>query len=204
MLVNELDTCVTKFNQLWKAGLTAHLDLDTHAGNAWVGLRLVLGQEPPGPLHTHVPPIYSRNSPSRQRRRARRAAARRATNVAEVVNTEPEQGSKVNDDVNEVVIDKVEPAAEIASDITNEETLDENVEKDIVTDVVIDEVEPAAEIASELTKEETVDENVDREAQIDISMLETDAIQEAVDSSVVDNVDVKTVPPLVTIHATAI
>ena len=31
------------FHQLWKAGDTAHLDLDTHAGQAWIGLRTPLG-----------------------------------------------------------------------------------------------------------------------------------------------------------------
>ena len=43
MAVTEVDSFVRKFHQLWKAGLTAHLDLDTHAGNAWVGLRVQLG-----------------------------------------------------------------------------------------------------------------------------------------------------------------
>ena len=48
MNLGELDTFVTKFKNLWKAGLTAHLDIDTHAGQAWVGLRLRLGDAPAG------------------------------------------------------------------------------------------------------------------------------------------------------------
>ena len=55
-MFTELDTFVKKFHQLWHDGITAHLDLDTHAGDAWVGLRVRLGQVP-GPVH----------SPSRQR-----------------------------------------------------------------------------------------------------------------------------------------
>ena len=78
MSVTELDTFIQKFYQLWNSGQTAHLDVDTHAGKAWVGLRVQLGHVP-GPLHHHPPFIQPRKkseSPSRQRRRARRAAAR--------------------------------------------------------------------------------------------------------------------------------
>ena len=72
--VTELDTFIEKFKSLWNAGLEAHLDVDTQAGQAWVGLRLRLGH-PPGPHH-QLPPNFQRNSPSRQRRREKRAAAR--------------------------------------------------------------------------------------------------------------------------------
>ena len=85
MATTEVDTFVRKFHQLWKAGLTAHLDLDTHAGNAWVGLRVQLGHVP-GPLHQQVHPHQVRKvSPSRLRRRERRLAARE--NVSSVNNT---------------------------------------------------------------------------------------------------------------------
>ena len=48
--MTELDSFVQKFHQLWSAGHSAHLDLDTHAGIACVGLRVQLGH----PLHpTH-------------------------------------------------------------------------------------------------------------------------------------------------------
>ena len=49
MSVPELETFVDKFRRLWKAGRDAHLDLESHAGQAWVGLRVRLGHEP-GPL----------------------------------------------------------------------------------------------------------------------------------------------------------
>ena len=88
MLVTELDTFVHKFHQLWNAGYNAHLDLDTRAGVAWVGLRVQLGHVP-GPLHHQVNPPFSKNlkkkteSPSRQRRCARRAAERQRQAAAE-------------------------------------------------------------------------------------------------------------------------
>ena len=71
MFVSELDSFVLKLKQLWQAGQVAHLDVDANAGKAWVGLRVQLGQPPCDP-----PFCKSKNTPSRQRRRARRAAAR--------------------------------------------------------------------------------------------------------------------------------
>ena len=74
MLSSELDSFVLKFKSLWYSGIDAHLDVDTHAGQAWVGLRVGLGH-PPGLLHPHL--LSKKDSPSRQRRRARRAEARK-------------------------------------------------------------------------------------------------------------------------------
>ena len=39
---NELNTFISKFKQLWKFGLAAHLDLDSSNGKAWVGLFFIL------------------------------------------------------------------------------------------------------------------------------------------------------------------
>ena len=68
---SELDKFILKFKLLWGSGHNAHLDLERHAGQAWVGIRVQLGQDPE--LQT---PKTCKNSPSRQRRRARRAAAK--------------------------------------------------------------------------------------------------------------------------------
>ena len=82
MVVKELDSFMQKFHQLWSAGVSAHLDLDTHAGRAWVGLRVQLGHAPSSLHHNlphHFPPPSQKHaSPSRQRRRGRREAARKA------------------------------------------------------------------------------------------------------------------------------
>ena len=118
MIVTELDSFVQKFHQLWKAGLNAHLDLDTHAGIAWVGLRVQLGHVP-GPLH-HQAPQKNQDSPSRQRRRDRRAAARNSK--AE----EAEQTETVDDEVlNEQSGDIAEKAEETQNNV--EETIVEIV-----------------------------------------------------------------------------
>ena len=81
MSVKELDSFVYKFHQLWKAGLTAHLDVDARAGQAWVGLRVQLGQVP-GPPHHQVypskPSHHHSRGPAYQRRQERRQAARTA------------------------------------------------------------------------------------------------------------------------------
>ena len=76
MSIAEVDSFVKKFHQLRCAGLSAHLDLEAHAGRAWVGLRVELGHVP-GYQHQHIYPAFERpnmkqDSPSR---RARRAAA---------------------------------------------------------------------------------------------------------------------------------
>ena len=66
-----------KYHQRWSHGITAHLDLDTHAGSAWVGLRVYLGHVP-GPPHGPVYPSYHKHvPPSSQRRRARHEAERK-------------------------------------------------------------------------------------------------------------------------------
>ena len=57
---------------MWRSGQDAHLDMECHAGQAWVGIRVKLGHE----AGLQVPKKRSKNTPSRQRRRARRAAAR--------------------------------------------------------------------------------------------------------------------------------
>ena len=60
---DQLHSFIFKFNQLWKAGITAHLNLDTHAGGqARLGLRVQLGQvqQPPHhqPYRQHKSPLY--------------------------------------------------------------------------------------------------------------------------------------------------
>ena len=68
----EIDSFILKFRQLWGAGLDAHLDLETHAGNAWVNLKLNLGQNRSNPVGSE---FQKRCSPSRARRRERRSAS---------------------------------------------------------------------------------------------------------------------------------
>ena len=73
----DIDLLVNNFKQLWKSGRSAHLDIDSHAGQAWIGLRVRLGHV--HVQHDHQHEVRTRNGPSRQRRRIRRAAARQET-----------------------------------------------------------------------------------------------------------------------------
>ena len=96
MYVTEIDSFVQKFRQLWKAGVTAHLDIDTHAGKAWVGLRVQLG-DPPGPVHHEVP--RQQRGPAYQRRQERRQAARAAaesSSTADQSNSDVLPAAKAN------------------------------------------------------------------------------------------------------------
>ena len=79
--MTELETFVQKFHQLWNAGHNAHLDAESHAGAAWVGLRVQLGQAP-GHQHHHQVNPQKKFSPSRQRHHVRRAAEQNV-NLAE-------------------------------------------------------------------------------------------------------------------------
>ena len=78
MASQEIHLFVEKFHQLWKAGPTTHLDIDTHAGEAWMGVRVKLGygcehhREGEHPASFH--PIEENFS--HQHRRLRPAAAR--------------------------------------------------------------------------------------------------------------------------------
>ena len=78
MTDSELGTFIDKFSRLWKAGLDAHLDIESHAGHAWVGLRVRLGYEPGPPQHQPQSSCVKkpRDAPSRKRCRDRRAAER--------------------------------------------------------------------------------------------------------------------------------
>ena len=70
MFDSELNSFLFKFHQLRKTGATAHLDLDTHAGQAWV--MLVPIQHSPAPSQRHRSPSYFRQQ---ERRRAARQAS---------------------------------------------------------------------------------------------------------------------------------
>ena len=76
---SEIQNFITKFHQLMKAGHTAHLDLDTHAGQAWVGLRVMI--RPFQPQQYQHFSKKSRN-PAYYRRQERRKAARKAAEAS--------------------------------------------------------------------------------------------------------------------------
>ena len=65
-----------KFQQFWRSGMNACLNLECHGGHAWVQLQVAL---PPPPHHHNQHQQHHHKpgpSPSRRRRRAKRAEAR--------------------------------------------------------------------------------------------------------------------------------
>ena len=66
---------VYKFQQLWAAGETAPLDLDNHAGKAWLGLRVQLSnQVHQQQQHPSRPPQHRSQAYHRRQERRRQAA----------------------------------------------------------------------------------------------------------------------------------
>jgi hypothetical protein len=140
MAHNELDFFVKKFNQLWKDGLGAHLDIDTHAGQAWVGVRVRLGHvDSPHQVHAQVHKQKSRNSPSRQRRRARREAAKRQKEAEEANNdalneageASEEEMVNISEHGDDFDLTQNENSAEIA-DYHNEDSIDDSIQEETV------------------------------------------------------------------------
>ena len=88
MFDRELNSFLLKFHQLRKSGVTAHLDVDTYAGQAWVGLRVMLGPIQHQPAHRHRSPSYFRRQ---EKRRAARQSSEESDSdkvVAEQVATD--------------------------------------------------------------------------------------------------------------------
>ena len=83
MEVSELDNFTRKFKNLWHAGKSARLQLETCDGYSWVSLHVRLGSL------NHPQHCPRKDGPARQRRRERRAAARdcatRVTDTTEEV-----------------------------------------------------------------------------------------------------------------------
>ena len=70
--MDELNSFIIKFKHLWRSGQDAHLDVECHAGKAWVDICVQLGHE----AGLQIPKNINKNTPSIQHHRARRAAAR--------------------------------------------------------------------------------------------------------------------------------
>jgi hypothetical protein len=88
--------------------------VDTHAGKAWVGLRVQLGQVPAGPVHhpVHHPP-HRQRGPAYQRRLERRSAVR-ASSAADLRSSDTAHaGVADKQGVNETA-EEARKAAEVA------------------------------------------------------------------------------------------
>ena len=136
----EIDAFLFKFHQLWNAGLDAHLDLHTNAGKAWIGIKLDLGEQ-------HQPfTSFRKNvaSPSRVRRRNRRAAERLARETLNISSSI----SKPND----VTVQELTPTEIVAT------ATDDNQQPDVENPNLDDISAPSLEeIQSEVVSSQNVD-----------------------------------------------
>ena len=110
--MEKLNTFINIFHQLWKSGDTAHLNLNTHAGQAWVGIRTPLGypgqnqqyQQQTPKYHQYSKPSPNQRSPSyfrrKQRRQAAKAAEESTTNKEETTAEEADSAEKHHNKIN--------------------------------------------------------------------------------------------------------
>ena len=138
--LTEINSFVSKFSSLWKTGKDACLQIETHAGQACVTLRLGLGeypgnqrQESNGQNNIYCESSTPRRkvSPSKMRRRARRAAARVST-AESVVETKTEN---IDTEVEEAPSNQ---ESEVEEALSNQETNTEIVVVDNVAEYACD------------------------------------------------------------------
>ena len=120
----ELDNFILKFHQLRRSGFTAHLDIDTHAGQAWVGLRLMLGpvhQEKQSKAKKHRSPSYLRRLEKRKLARSAASPNKGTEEVSTAVDAdEANNGADNEENADKEVSDSVKDA-EKASDNADKE-----------------------------------------------------------------------------------
>ena len=144
---SELESFFTKFRSLLNSGYDAHLEVNSHAGQAWVSLRVRQGHAP-GPVQ---PPNHfahhnkTRNGPSRQQRRERRAEQRRLAAEEAVPVDKPVM---VDGEYAEDRQVEVSTADKADSALSNSDAAVEVI--DIVNVSVEDEICPNAEYLSKL------------------------------------------------------
>ena len=146
MSSSEIQSFINKFHQLRRAGLTAHLDLDTHAGKAWMGLRIVIS--PDQKLQKFRNPSYFR----RQERRKAAAKAAEASEKPSDVNAEEALAKEV---------DEPESSAEeaLATDNVSESNAEEaadGIESAEQADIPVRDAEEAESAINRSTAEKTI------------------------------------------------
>ena len=155
MAEQEIDSFIKKFKFLWKSGFDAHMDVDTHAGQAWVGLRVGLG------VHGPPQPIKSsklKDSPCRQRRRVKREGARQV---------QAEEAAKKEDGSETVLVAEESIENSENENENTEEVIIQNDEdvKIVATKDTIGNPETKSEVAEEVVK--LHDENSECEVKND-------------------------------------
>ena len=204
----EIDSFVGKFRQLWRAGLDVHLDLNAHAGNAWVGIKLNLGQ--PKSTQQQCEILKKRYSPSRIRRRERRAASRQDNNLTDTEsvdilnkdgNKSKEIGKSSSSDSNQMAVVAEEANIEPTENLVTEEvftTEDLPVRNSDAKEVIIDSKDEAQTVSSE---QNCVSPDTSENIEVQVKCVAEDDVQ--IDTGSNDVAEFKQ-PAVAVIHATAI
>ena len=129
---NELQSFVNKFINLWQSGCEASLVLETKAGNAYVNLKLGLGQAP-------IPPYagghgHRGGGPARQRRSAKREAERQARVIAEQAVTAMAENARSKVQAEKADLIEAEKAVIFNSEQKEAEHEEEISEKDVISE----------------------------------------------------------------------
>ena len=146
---------VEKFHHLWRDGQSAHLNLDCHAGEAWVGLRLRLGHPRAhgrGPQQNHD--RVRRRGPGYSRRLERRAAQRAAAAAEPQVQTvEPVHAEQAQTGVDQV---ETEPVQAGKADAAAVNQVEADLTEQVVTEAVklVDNDEAAEAVGGARRKDE--------------------------------------------------
>ena len=149
MTAIELDSFLSKFKQLCSSGLDAHLEAGSHAGQAWVSLRVGLGQLP----KSHECHRQRKNGPARQKRRERREAARKVSNDIGHENDQPvidevvaEEATLETEKVAQTQTAKEKDThKDTESSAENAEPVIISVANDVIDEIEMSEMEPSEE-----------------------------------------------------------
>ena len=128
--IQEFNSFVNKFRNLWKAGHTASLKVETRAGEAWVELHVGLGVPHP------VEGEHQHHGNARNRRREKRAAARAAesaTKAAETATTDGQVDKDLNRNDEKVAEEATNDTVQvnISSKVVDEFEIENSVSEDL-------------------------------------------------------------------------
>ena len=172
MAFHEIDSFVHKFKTLCQGGRNANLTLSSKAGKAVVTLTAEVDVHPP---HPHV---QSRNGPSCQRRRERRAAEREAAAAVNAAHQEVENVviEKVAAEIHsETVVKPQEPIAAKATDVPaaeeakNKEAVEAKVEEAFVLEAENEAENACVNIIEYASGEDKVEiQEVEAEVEVEV------------------------------------
>ena len=163
----EIESFIVKFKQLWKAGHTAHLDMDVCAGQAWIGLKMQLGNSEQ--LY-HAKP----KSSARERRRMKRASM--SKNIPTSVASQSEEGVPFNHATENVV---PEPLVKVTTESVVLEASDVAATENVVLEVDdnIEQVDDEMKVHESFTEENHEQDEVDggENAEIPFPKVDNDS-----------------------------